>query len=102
MLFQIFSWTGVSEYQKLNLYAPAIADKFLIEMHMNKLIWRNLWMMLFGKRWQAKYLHDMLQYFVEVFENLKNFMQNPNSYDWRKRNYFEYCLAGEYMLCDVW
>jgi len=34
-----------------------------------------------GKRWQAKYLHDMLQYFVEVFENLKNFMQNPNSYD---------------------
>ena len=50
MLVQIFSWTGVSEYQKLNLYAPATADKFLIEKHMNKFIWRNLWMMLFGKR----------------------------------------------------
>ena len=47
MLVQIFSWTGVSDYQKLHLLAQATADKFLIEKHMNKLIWRNLWM-LFG------------------------------------------------------
>ena len=48
MLVQIFPWTGVSDYQKLHLLAPATADKFLIEKHMNKLIWRNLWMMLYG------------------------------------------------------
>ena len=48
MLVQIFPWTGVSDYQKLHLVAPATADKFLIEKHINNLIWRNLWMMLCG------------------------------------------------------
>ena len=51
MLVQIFPWTGVSDYQKLHLVAPATADKFLIEKHMNKLIWRNLWMMLAIYEW---------------------------------------------------
>ena len=51
MLVQIFPWTGVSDYQKLHLLAPATADKFLIEKHMNKLIWRNLWMMLFSSKY---------------------------------------------------
>ena len=46
MLVQIFPWTGVSDYQKLHLVAPATADKFLIEKHMNKLIWCNLWILL--------------------------------------------------------
>ena len=41
MLVQMF-------YQKLHLLAPAIADKFLIEKYMNKLIWHNLWMMFYG------------------------------------------------------
>ena len=48
MLVQIFSWTGVPDYQKFHLLAPVTADKFLIEKHMIKLIWRNLWMILYG------------------------------------------------------
>ena len=50
MLVQIFPWTGVSDYQKLHLVAPATADKFLIEKHTNKLFWRHLWTKLFFKK----------------------------------------------------
>ena len=61
MLVQIFPWTGVSDYQKLHLVAPATADKFLIEKHMNKLIWRNLWMMLCGACLQTKHIDNLVE-----------------------------------------